>query len=102
MAFDEQLQLGKLSVVNLRINERLHMSEELLGVFSAPAGDSVSKLHASEMAREIGVRNCVPFVNAPTYGVVITLIDPSINYSLIQTFHLSTQIFSCCWPQGFG
>ena len=41
--FDELLQqvhLGELNVVNSRINERLDMSEELLGVVSAPADNA--------------------------------------------------------------
>ena len=43
--FDEllqQVQLGKHDVVDLRIDERQDMSEELLGVVSAPADDTLS------------------------------------------------------------
>ena len=42
--FDEQLQhvhLGELDVVDLRINELLDMSEELMGVISARADDTI-------------------------------------------------------------
>ena len=45
--FDELLQqvhLGKLGVVDLHINERLDMSEELLSVISNPADDTLSTL----------------------------------------------------------
>ena len=43
--FDELLQqvhLGEVNVVDLRINERLDMSEELLGVVSDPVDDTLS------------------------------------------------------------
>ena len=38
----QQVHLGKLDVVDLRINQQLDMSEELLGVVSAPADDKLS------------------------------------------------------------
>ena len=41
------------------------MSEELLGVVSDPADDTLSTSGLPCMG---GVRNCVPFVDAPTYG----------------------------------
>ena len=44
--FDElllqQMGLGELDVVDSRINQQLDMSEELLGVVSAPADDKLS------------------------------------------------------------
>ena len=43
--FDELLQqvhLGELNIVDSRINERLDMSEELLGVVLYPVGDTLS------------------------------------------------------------
>ena len=44
--FDElllqQMHLGELDVVDSRINQRLDMSEELLGVVSVPADDALS------------------------------------------------------------
>ena len=45
--FDELLQqvhLGEVDVVDSRINERLDMSEELLGFISAPVDDILSTL----------------------------------------------------------
>ena len=36
------MHLGELDVVDLRINEQLDMSEELLGVVSDPADDRLS------------------------------------------------------------
>ena len=38
----QKVYLGELDVVDSRINERLDMSEELLGVVSAPANDMLS------------------------------------------------------------
>ena len=38
----QQVHLGKLDVVDSCINERLDMSEELLGVVSAAADDTLS------------------------------------------------------------
>ena len=69
MEFDELLQQVHLSeldvrcVVVLRINERLDMSEEMLGVISDPADDT---LCTPGMQWDICVKNCVPFVDAPT------------------------------------
>ena len=44
--FDElllqQMHLGELDVVDSRINQRLDMSEKLLGVVSDPANDALS------------------------------------------------------------
>ena len=39
--FDDQVHLGEFDVVDSRINERLDMSEELLGVISDPADDTL-------------------------------------------------------------
>ena len=58
--FDELLQqvhLGELDVVDSRINERLDMSEELLGGVSNQADDTLS---SSGMQWELSVKNCVP------------------------------------------
>ena len=53
-------------VADSRINERLGMLEELLGVVSDPADDTLS---TSGMPCEISdVENCVPSVDAPAYG----------------------------------
>ena len=40
----QQVHLSELDVVDSRINERLDMSEELLGVISDPADDMLSTL----------------------------------------------------------
>ena len=38
----QQVHLSELDVVYSRVNERLDLSEELLGVVSDPAGDTLS------------------------------------------------------------
>ena len=40
----QQVHLGEVDVVDSRINERLDMSEELLGFISAPVDDILSTL----------------------------------------------------------
>ena len=105
MELDELLQqvhLGEPDLVDLRISQRLDMSEELLCVVSAPADDALSTC-TSGMPWEVS--RTVSFVDgwmAPLRGVVIALIDCAINYSLIRIFHLSERILSCSWLQGFG
>ena len=42
--FLQQMPLGELDVVDSRINQRLDMSEELLGVILVPADDAFSTL----------------------------------------------------------
>ena len=68
LEFDELLQqvhLGELNVVDSRINERLDMLAELLGIILEPAKDTLS---TSGMPWEVsktvfrGVKTCVPGV----------------------------------------
>ena len=98
------MHLGKLDVVDLRINERLDMSEKLLGVVSASADDALSM---SGMAWKVSgsvlhLWMLLGMLPLTCMGVVIAVMTAPINYSLIQAFHLSKRIFSRCWPQGFG
>ena len=76
----QQVHLGELDVVDSQINERLDMSEELLGVILAPADNTLS---TSGMAWEMsGTVFCSWML--PLMGVVIALID-----HVHQSFHLS-------------
>ena len=96
----QHVHLSELYVVDLRVNERLAMDmlEELLGVVSDPADHTLSRL---EMPWEVS-RIVFRLWMLPRMGVEIALIDHTINYSIIRIFHLSEQIFSLYWPQGFG
>ena len=72
--FDEVLQqvhLGELDVVDSRVNERLSMLAELLGVVSDPADDTLS---TSGMPWEV-LRTVFRSWMLPLMGVVIALID---------------------------
>ena len=87
--FDEllkQVHLSELDVVDSCTNERrLDMSEELLDVVLAPTDDTLSMLGMSwEVSGTVFRLWMLPFM-----GVVMALIDHTINYSLIRTFHLS-------------
>ena len=70
MEFDkliQQVHLGKLNVVDLRTNERLDMSKELLGVVLAPADDTLRMFGMPcELSKTV-------FPHPSTSGVVITL-----------------------------
>ena len=85
--FDKLLQvhLGELDVVGLWINERVDMSEELLGIVSAPANNTLS---ISRMAWELSGNVFCSWM-LPLMSEVIAFIDCGYQYSLIQTFHLS-------------
>ena len=74
--FDEPLQqvhLGERDIVDSCINERLDVSEELLGVVLVPADDT---LGTSGMPWEVS-RTVLCLWMLPLMGVVITLIDRS-------------------------
>ena len=75
----QQVHLGRLDVIDWRINERLDMSEELLGVISAPADDT---LRTSGMVWKVSGTVFRSWM-LPLMGVVIALIYSAINYSLI-------------------
>ena len=48
-----------------------------------------------------GVKNRVPFVDAPLMGVEIALIDHAHQLLTYPNFLLIRTNFSRCWPQGF-
>ena len=93
----QQVHLGELDVFDSHINERLDTLEELLGIVSAVANDTLS---TSGMPWVV-LRTVFHSWMLPLMGVVITLIDHAHHLSTYPNFRLSKRIFSCCWPQGF-
>ena len=89
MEFDELLQQVHLSeldvrcVVVLRINERLDMSEEMLGVISDPADDT---LCTPGMQWDYVSRTVFRSWMLPLKGVEITLIDHAHQLLTYPTF----------------
>ena len=78
----QQMHLGELNVVDLRIIERLDILEELLGVVLAPVDDTLS---TSGMEWEVsGV--VFPWWMLRLMGMEIALIDVSINIHLCDLF----------------
>ena len=81
------MYLGECDVADSRINEQLDMSEELLGVVSAPADDI---LGTSGMPWEVS-RTVFRLRMLPLIGVVIALTDCThqlftyLNFSLSRT-----------------
>ena len=87
----QQVHLSELSAIDSRINERLDMLEELLGVISNPADDTLS---ISGTLWEVS-RTVFHSWMLPLMGVEITLVD--------RAHHLSTYLnFSLIWTQFYS
>ena len=88
MKFDEQLRqvdLSELDVVDLRINEQLDTSEELLGLALDPADDTLSTLGMPwEVSRTVFRSWMLPLLEITLIYCVHQLF-PYPNFSLIQT-----------------